>query len=178
VSAFTPPDNGPMDPAKYAELVQLKQAQMSEKSAAVVEIDSYRVPSVSSDFALELLDEVLTRRLTGGEILVLFEEAALNDLGHVAQKLRLKRTDPTKVSYIIDRNVTYTNLCYADCGFCAFNRHQGDGDEYLLSLDEILAKCATVVAAGGSQILLQGGHHRSEERRVGKECRSRWSPYH
>jgi len=60
---------------------------------------------------------------------------------------------------IIDRNVTYTNLCYADCGFCAFNRHQGDGDEYLLSLDEILAKCATVVAAGGSQILLQGGHH-------------------
>jgi len=40
VSAFTPPDNGPMDPAKYAELVQLKQAQMSEKSAAVVEIDS------------------------------------------------------------------------------------------------------------------------------------------
>jgi cyclic dehypoxanthinyl futalosine synthase len=63
------------------------------------------------------------------------------------------------VTYIIDRNVTYTNLCYADCGFCAFNRHQGDGDEYLLSLDEILQKCRTVEAAGGNQILLQGGHH-------------------
>ena len=148
-----------MDPAKYAELVQLKKAETAGARAPLYEVDSYRVPSVSTEFALELLDAALTRRLTGGELLVLFEEAALNDLGRTAQLLRLERTDPSRVTYIIDRNVTYTNLCYADCGFCAFNRHQGDGDEYLLELEQILEKCRTVDAAGGSQILLQGGHH-------------------
>jgi len=153
------PDNSPMDPAKYQELVELKQSELGSKHPPLLKVDSYRVPTVSTAFALELLEESLTRRLTGGELLVLFEEAALTDLGRVAQQLRLQRSDPHRVSYIIDRNVTYTNLCYADCGFCAFNRHQGDGDEYLLSLDEILEKCRTVDHAGGSQILLQGGHH-------------------
>ena len=60
------------------------------------------------------------------------------------------------MTYIIDRNVTYTNLCYADCGFCAFNRHQGARDEYLLSLDEILEKCRTADAAGGNQLTNEG----------------------
>jgi cyclic dehypoxanthinyl futalosine synthase len=55
--------------------------------------------------------------------------------------------------------VTYTNLCHADCRFCAFNRHVGDEDAFLLPQEEILAKCGGVVAAGGTQILLQGGHH-------------------
>ncbi|PID80775.1 dehypoxanthine futalosine cyclase [bacterium DOLZORAL124_64_63] len=125
----------------------------------MVQPDPYRVPAISSAFALELLDEALVRRLTGGELVVLFEEAGLHDLGRVAHILRQKRTDPELVTFIIDRNVTYTNLCYADCGFCAFNRHQGADDAYLLSLDEILEKCRTVVEAGGNQILLQGGHH-------------------
>ncbi|MFT5232188.1 MAG: cyclic dehypoxanthinyl futalosine synthase [Candidatus Krumholzibacteriia bacterium] len=157
-----PADNGPMDPAKYQELVQIKQAELASASIEAPVFESYTVPTVSTDFARELLEESLERRLSGGELLVLFEEAALTDLGRVAQLLRLKRTDPDHVTYIIDRNVTYTNLCYADCGFCAFNRHQGDGDEYLLSLDEILQKCKTVYDAGGSQILLQGGHHPKE----------------
>jgi cyclic dehypoxanthinyl futalosine synthase len=148
-----------MDPAKYQELVQLKEQELRDRKPPVPEVDSYRVPAVSTDFARELLQEALTRRLTGGELVVLFEEASLTDLGQVAHRLRLERTDPGRVTYIIDRNVTYTNLCYADCGFCAFNRHQGDGDEYLLELDEILEKCRTVDEAGGGQILLQGGHH-------------------
>ena len=160
MSSFSgPPDNGPMDPQKYRELVDLKKKEIGEPGPPVIEVEPYRVPSATSDLAAELLDEALTRRLTGGELIILFEEASLNDLGRTANTLRLRRTDPDTVTYIIDRNVTYTNLCYADCGFCAFNRHQGDGDEYLLSLDEILQKCATVDAAGGNQILLQGGHH-------------------
>ena len=148
-----------MDPDKYRELVDLKQKAFVDTPAPLVEVDPYRVPTVTSNLAAELLDEALTRRLTGGELIILFEEAALHDLGRIAHQLRIQRSDPDTVTYIIDRNVTYTNLCYADCGFCAFNRHQGDGDEYLLSLDEILEKCRTVDAAGGNQILLQGGHH-------------------
>jgi len=148
-----------MDPVEYRQRLASKQVELADAPPPLLEVEPARVPAVSSDLARELLDEALERRLTGGEILILFEEAALHDLGRTAHALRLRRSDPDRVSYIIDRNVTYTNLCYADCEFCAFNRHQGDGDEYLLGLDEILAKCRTVREAGGRQILLQGGHH-------------------
>ncbi len=156
---FGPSDLGPMDPEKYRRLVAEKVSAAGDAGAEVVDIDPHRVPLRSSDLALELLAEAPTRRLTGGELVILFEEASLNDLAGVAHRLRLERAAPDTVTYIIDRNVTYTNLCYADCSFCAFNRHQGDGDEYLLELDQILDKCRTVHEAGGSQILLQGGHH-------------------
>lgn len=150
-------DPGPMDPVRHQQLVELKRQTPQEAPAP--EIEPFRVPARSSDFARELLAEAGTRRLTGGELVCLFEEASLHDLGAVASRIRLEKADPEVVTYIIDRNVTYTNLCYADCGFCAFNRHQGAGDEYLLDTDEILAKCRSVIDAGGNQILLQGGHH-------------------
>jgi len=124
--------------------------------------ENHVVPRRSSPVALELLGEALERRLTGGELLFLFEEAALLDLGRTATELRLRRSDPDVVTYVIDRNVTYTNVCYVDCEFCAFNRHKGDGDEYWLSIDEIKAKVRSVIEAGGHQILLQGGHHPNE----------------
>lgn len=152
-------DLGPMDPDDYQKHLARKMDALSAQPTFVPEPESFVVPKVSSDFSLQILADALERRLTGGEILALFEEAALTDLGRTAQILRMRRAPAEFVSFIIDRNVTYTNLCYADCRFCAFNRHQGDGDEYLLSLEEILGKCRSVIEAGGSQILLQGGHH-------------------
>jgi len=125
--------------------------------------ENHVVPRASSEMARELLDEALSRRLTGGELLLLFEEAALHDLGRTATELRLRRSDPETVTYVVDRNVTYTNLCYVDCEFCAFNRHKGDDDAYWLSLDEIKATVQSVFDAGGHQILLQGGHHPNEK---------------
>ena len=153
------PDNGPMDPVRFDELTEERAKKLESNDVPLFEVEPYRTPALSSEFATELLAEALVRRLTGGELVVLFEEASLHDLGRTAHILRLEKSDPETVTYIIDRNVTYTNLCYADCGFCAFNRHQGDGDDYLLELDDILGKCRSVVAQGGSQILLQGGHH-------------------
>ena len=152
-----------MDPARFRELVDIKEQRAAAASApAPVAPDPIRLPSRSSNLALELLEEARERRLGGGEILVLFEEAALHDVGRIAHHLRLERAPADTVTYIIDRNVTYTNLCYTDCKFCAFNRHQEDDDAYLLDLDTILEKCRTVVEAGGGQILLQGGHHPKE----------------
>jgi cyclic dehypoxanthinyl futalosine synthase len=151
-----------MDPAKYQELVELKARQLADREPAAVETEPIRLPGRSSDLALELLDEALARRLDGGELLVLFEEATLHDVGRIAHRLRMDRADPDVVTYIIDRNVTYTNLCYADCRFCAFNRHLDDDDAYVLDLDAIVDKCRTVAEAGGNQILLQGGHHPKE----------------
>ncbi len=117
------------------------------------------VPRTSSAEALAILDDALERRLEGGELLLLFEEAALHDLGRTAHALRLRRADPDIVTYAIDRNVTYTNVCYTDCLFCAFNRHEDDAEALVLTREEIHAKVRSVVAAGGDQILLQGGHH-------------------
>ncbi len=152
-------NNGPMDPIKFQELMAEKEKLNHGTKPLLIDVEPYRVPAISTDFALELLEEALSRRLTGGELVVLFEEASLHDLGRTANLLRHKKSDPDVVTFIIDRNISYTNLCYADCGFCAFNRHQGDGDDYLLSIDEILDKCRSVVEVGGNQILLQGGHH-------------------
>ncbi len=151
--------HGPMELQRYNQLLQEKLENQRPASSEILEPESYKVPVVSSEFATELLKEALDRRLTGGELMVLFEEASLHDVGRTAHQLRLKRSNPEQVTYIIDRNVTYTNVCYVDCGFCAFNRHQGDGDHFLLSQKDILEKCRSVIEAGGSQILLQGGHH-------------------
>lgn len=159
INPLDPAGLGPMPPERFAELTDLKAARADVSPPALLEVDPPRTPTISTSFAREILAAALERRLTGGEVLALFEEASLHDLGDTAQRLRLRRADPDVVTYIIDRNVTYTNLCYADCQFCAFNRHLGDGDDYLLEIDQILEKCRTVDEAGGNQILLQGGHH-------------------
>jgi len=63
------------------------------------------------------------------------------------------------VTYIVDRNINYTNVCNVYCKFCAFYRTEKDEDHYVLSLDEIDRKLDELTAAGGVQILMQGGHH-------------------
>src|ERR671925_467866 len=63
------------------------------------------------------------------------------------------------VTYIIDRNVNYTNVCNVYCKFCAFYRVEGDEDAYVITFDEMDRKIEETIALGGTQILLQGGHH-------------------
>ena len=70
------------------------------------------------------------------------------------------RTDPQKVTFIVDRNVNYTNICYTDCDFCAFYRSPGDTREgYLLPKPVIFRKIEETLALGGTALLMQGGHH-------------------
>ena len=63
------------------------------------------------------------------------------------------------VTYIVDRNVNYTNVCNVYCKFCAFYRTERDDDHYVLSLEQIDEKLDELAAEGGVQVLLQGGHH-------------------
>ena len=63
------------------------------------------------------------------------------------------------VTYIVDRNINYTNVCNVYCKFCAFYRVEGDDDAYVISHDEIDRKIEETIALGGTQILMQGGHH-------------------
>lgn len=78
-------------------------------------------------------------------------------LGRLADAERHRRYPSDHVTFIIDRNINYTNVCVNECRFCAFFRRQGNRDAYLLSYDEILDKVRETVAAGGTQVMIQGG---------------------
>lgn len=93
------------------------------------------------------------------EALDLYRNAPLLELGARADAIRWQVHPEPVVSYIIDRNINYTNVCVADCAFCAFYRRPKDGEGYVLSFEEIGAKIDECKAIGGVQILLQGGHN-------------------
>jgi cyclic dehypoxanthinyl futalosine synthase len=91
--------------------------------------------------------------------LELYERASLLELGQLADAERRRHHPDPVVTYIIDRNINYTNVCVADCSFCAFQRRPKDPEGYVLGFDEIGAKIDECKAIGGVQILLQGGHN-------------------
>ena len=98
-------------------------------------------------------------RLSAGEALDLGRRATTHELGRLADAARAAKHPERIVTYIIDRNVNYTNVCVARCNFCAFYRPVGSGDGYVLGFDEIFAKIDETLDAGGAQLLLQGGHN-------------------
>src|SRR6185503_15979667 len=99
-------------------------------------------------------------RLTDEEALLLFERANLLDLGEGADAVRWRLHPEPVVTYIVDRNVNYTNTCITYCKFCAFYRPPGHPEEYTLSKEEMGRKIRETQALGGVQILLiQGGHN-------------------
>lgn len=99
------------------------------------------------------------KRLDAVEALDLYEHADLFDLGEMAHRMRLRKSAPDVVTYIVDRNINYTNVCVTPCKFCAFYRTPGNPEGYVLPDELIDAKIDELVALGGSQVLLQGGLH-------------------
>ncbi len=93
------------------------------------------------------------------DALALYEHTSLLELGELADQTRWKLHPDPVVTYIIDRNINYTNVCVADCGFCAFYRRPGHGEGYVLSFEQIGAKIDECKELGGVQILIQGGHN-------------------
>ncbi len=93
------------------------------------------------------------------EFVELYERAPLLELGRLADAMRWRLHPENVVSYIIDRNINYTNVCVADCKFCAFYRRPKHLEGYLLSFEEIGRKIEELKALGGVQILMQGGHN-------------------
>ncbi len=103
------------------------------------------------------------RRIDGAEARELFNCTDMPLLGNVAtrlSRLRREKSDSNLVTYIIDRNINYTNVCVTDCSFCAFYRHENHGEAYVLPFETIAQKIEEMVAVGGRQILMQGGHHK------------------
>jgi cyclic dehypoxanthinyl futalosine synthase len=98
-------------------------------------------------------------RLDRAEALDLYQKAPTSLLGQLADEVRARKHPERIVTYIIDRNVNYTNVCVARCNFCAFYRPVGSADGYVLGFDEIFRKIDETIALGGVQLLLQGGHN-------------------
>jgi cyclic dehypoxanthinyl futalosine synthase len=99
------------------------------------------------------------KRLTPDAALRLYTEAPTPLLGQLADDVRRAKHPEDVVTYIIDRNVNYTNVCVAKCKFCAFYRNVGSPEGYTLAFDEIYKKIEDTIAVGGVQLLLQGGHN-------------------
>ncbi len=116
------------------------------------------------------LDELLQKvwgghRITGADAVRLYA-LPLEELGALADRRRqlvkagdFKGRGNDIVTYIVDRNVNYTNVCNVYCKFCAFYRTEKDDDSYVISLPEMDQKIEETIALGGSQMLMQGGHH-------------------
>ncbi|MGB7220733.1 MAG: cyclic dehypoxanthinyl futalosine synthase [Vicinamibacterales bacterium] len=98
-------------------------------------------------------------RVDAAEALDLYRHAPTPVLGQLADAIRARKHPDGHVTYIIDRNVNYTNVCVARCNFCAFYRPVGSPEGYVLGFDELFRKIDETIAVGGGQLLLQGGHN-------------------
>lgn len=98
-------------------------------------------------------------RISADEGLTLFREADLLTMGELAGAVRKKFHPERIVTFIVDRNINYTNICVNKCRFCAFYREADSPEAYILSKEEIFRKIDETIALGGTQILMQGGVH-------------------
>jgi cyclic dehypoxanthinyl futalosine synthase len=98
-------------------------------------------------------------RLMPDDARTLYLEAPTAVLGRLADGARRRKHPDGVVTYIIDRNVNYTNVCVARCRFCAFYRPVGSAEGYTLGFEEIGRKIEATIQLGGNQLLLQGGHN-------------------
>ena len=98
-------------------------------------------------------------RLSSEEGLRLLREAPLLELGERAQATRSARIPGRRVTFVVDANPNYTNVCITDCVFCAFYRKPGDREAYTLTVDQVMAKVERAMQRGATTVLLQGGHN-------------------
>src|SRR5277367_1728318 len=105
------------------------------------------------------IDTVISgkHRLTDAQALELYHNASMHDLGQWAHAVTQRLHPEDYRTYVIDRNINYTNVCTAKCTFCAFRRDHEDTDSYTLSYEKIGEKIRELVAINGTQILMQGG---------------------
>jgi cyclic dehypoxanthinyl futalosine synthase len=96
-------------------------------------------------------------RLTREEGLALLREGELLELGSVAEEIRYRKNPEPWVTFVVDTNPNYTNICNVDCIFCAFYRHEGEEGEYTYSVDHMIQKFKESAQKGVTTVLLQGG---------------------
>jgi cyclic dehypoxanthinyl futalosine synthase len=99
------------------------------------------------------------RRISNEEALDLIQNTPLLELGKLASNRKAQLHPKKTTTFVVDRNINYTNICWVDCKFCAFYRHAKDDEAYILTYEEIDKKIDELLEIGGTQILFQGGVH-------------------
>ena len=99
------------------------------------------------------------KRISNEEALDLIQNASLLELGKLSSNRKEELHPKKTTTFVVDRNINYTNICWVDCKFCAFYRHAKDEDAYILTYEEIDTKIDELLEIGGTQILFQGGVH-------------------
>jgi FO synthase len=168
-----------LDPARWLDaavrprvLAQIDTAGLVRGERwAVGSMEALPEPGVSRPMASESLDAILNKarcgtRLEPRDIATLFAArgAAVDEICHAADELRA-RTAGDAVSYVVNRNINYTNVCYYACRFCAFSKGRGHenlrGAPYDLSLDEVARRTSEAWERGATEVCMQGGIHPS-----------------
>jgi cyclic dehypoxanthinyl futalosine synthase len=152
-----------------SKLLMLQNDWKQGLNTAQRNLDS-QVPTLNSElFQLKLgnMDPSLLRtayekawlghRLNGAEGLELLERGDLHDLGMLATRMKNRFHDNQSATYLLDRNINYTNICRIGCDFCAFYRRDGHEEAYVLPNETIFAKIEETVDLGGTGVLMQGG---------------------
>ena len=107
-----------------------------------------------------ILEKALAgERLDFDDGLTLFKSTDLLSIGSAADAIRQLKHPEGYITYVVDRNINYTNWCYVDCDFCAFYRHKNDPDAYVMEREELGQKIQETIDLGGVLILMQGGLH-------------------
>jgi cyclic dehypoxanthinyl futalosine synthase len=113
------------------------------------------------------LESIEKKILSGGRLgpedgaFILGGDCDLLALGQLANEVRFKKVPERRVTFIVDSNPNYTNVCDTDCLFCAFYRRPGDKDAYTLTVEQVMEKIANAASQGATTILLQGGHNQA-----------------
>lgn len=108
--------------------------------------------------ASNILDEILNgRRMRDDEFTLLYREGDILEIGQAANLVRERKFPSGMASFIIDRNINYTNICSCKCKFCAFYRKKEDQDAYVLDKQTLMEKIDEAIKMGASQLMIQGG---------------------
>ena len=132
------------------------QAGVIDSRALGVHVTNGHAPDKKALGSYALDKAAAGERLSVTEIEALYH-LPLPQVAAVAHDLRMQRCDPDTVSFLIDRNINYTNVCKIGCNFCAFYRTRRQDDSYTLDYEQISAKIRELEAVGGTRILMQGG---------------------
>ncbi len=129
----------------YSRITPVPAPSVSGRSAAPPAQPSCSIPAEA--------------RLSSDEAHTLYHEAGLFTLGALAHAFRQALHPGALVTYVADRNINYSNICVCACRFCAFFRPPGHAEGYVLGFDELDRKIRETIDLGGTQLLMQGGHH-------------------
>lgn len=136
----------------------ISRARLEVSTSSLIISAQFKVMASSS--IQPILDRVLAgERMTIDECTQLLESYDVAAMGTAADEIRARRHPGNIVTYIIDRNINYTNVCNVVCTFCAFYRRPGAPDTYVRTFDEICQKIDETIALGGTGVLMQGGLH-------------------